>query len=80
MAAHDVQAAYQKRLAKFSASFLEVVDIDPKSSMPHECRSTTYEDALAVETLYNTSLTTFEEYSAAYVAGWLEKEVFSGFQ
>ena len=75
MASSDVKAGYRKRLTKFSATFLEKVEKGSKPATPNTCLLTTIEDAEAMEHLISISLTSFELYSAAYVAGWLEKKM-----
>ena len=71
MGAADVLAAFKKRLAKFSAKFLQTLDVS-EPPPPHTCTSVLSNDACIMETLSNVELTGFEDYSAGYVAGWLE--------
>jgi hypothetical protein len=71
MTSKDVLSAYKKRLARFSARNLDVIHTDT-ALRSHSCDSTTLEEAVAIERAFDTDLSTFEEYSAAYVAGWLE--------
>lgn len=75
MGAHNVIAAYKKRLARFAASFLEVVEVD-KSDQVHTCEGPiNTEDAVCIEKCVTAiSLSTTEMSAAAYVAGWLEKK------
>lgn len=74
MVSSDVLSAYQKRLAKFSATFLNSVDSMQSSTthLSHTCDEIDFDTACVVENLSDTNLTGFEEYSVAYVAGWLE--------
>ena len=73
MVAGDVLATFKKRLAQFSASFLDTIDTN-KPPLQHVCDETTFEDACNVETACNEKLEPFEEYSVAFVAGWLENK------
>ena len=75
MVANDVLAAFKKRMAKFSASFLNVMEttlVSPPQA--HQCKVLKFEDGVEIERLYEVSLTPLEEFSAAYVAVWLEKK------
>lgn len=72
----DVFNASKKRLTKHSATYLESLELKP---VPHEhtCLDihVNIEDATSMELcISNIELTDFEESSAAYVAGWLEKK------
>ena len=74
MLAGDVMSAFKKRLVRFSASFLEFVELDIPPQ-PHTCRDIDYNIACAIESCMNdVTLTPTEECAAAYVAGWLEKK------
>ena len=77
MTSGDVFAANKKRLAQFSASKLEDLEID-QPPQEHTCLGSgiTSEDATLMDSACSTEvqLTDNEECSAAYVAGWLEKK------
>ena len=70
----DVEASFRKRLAKFSASFLQKAELGSAPATQHTCLQTTIDDAQAMENSSTAELTAFEQYSTAYVAGWLEKK------
>ena len=73
----DVFSASKKRLTKHSAIYLESLEIAPVPN-DHKCMDVhvTIDDATSIERCINdVSLTNFEESSAAYVAGWLEKKL-----
>ena len=72
MISSDVEASFRKRLTKFSAKFLEKVEFSSQPATAHTCLQTNSGDAEAMENSNAAELTTFEKYSAAYVAGWLE--------
>lgn len=76
MTPRDVFSASQKRLAKHAASFLESVEVESVAK-EHTCLgiSITLEDAASMEICTaEIALTTSEESSSAYVAGWLESK------
>ncbi len=62
-------------MTKFSAQYLEKID-DSSSPTPsfHECVQVGSEEAGWIEGACNGTLDSFQEYSCAYVAGWLEKK------
>ena len=71
-----VFAANQKRLAKYAASNLQDLDVDP-TPQQHSCLGVdiNLEDAVVMEICdAEVILTENEQSSAAYVAGWLEKK------
>lgn len=72
MASSDVISAFKRRLVKFSGSVLNSIEMNTKSTSLHTCAQTTFDEASLVESAFCVELTTFELYSAAYVAGWLE--------
>ena len=74
MTAGDVDSSFKKRLARFAASYLEFIDAGPtENSNSHTCKGMDFEDAINVEAcLSEVDLSDLEEYSVAYVAGWLE--------
>ena len=72
MQAGDVFTAFKRRLARFSASFLEFVDTDTSANMSHKCNGIIYEDAQIMEMYADVSLSPTELNACAYVAGWLE--------
>ena len=74
MVASDVLNAYKKRLAKFAASYLNIVQVQPAIPSSHVCLEITVEDAYFVEASCSVELSTFETYSSAYIAGWLERK------
>lgn len=70
MSTGDVQAAYRKRLARFSVQVLDQVEVaQPQRS--HHCQGMTKSLAMKLEKATD-SLSDFEEWSVAYIAGWLE--------
>ena len=72
----DVFAACKKRLTKHSATYLESLELKPVPQ-EHTCLDIhiNIDDATSMELcVTNVDLTDFEESSAAYVAGWLEKK------
>ncbi len=71
MSSADVLSAFKKRLAKFSANFLQTLELN-EPSPSHSCKNVHFDDACIMEGLSDVKLTGFEEYSAGYVAGWLE--------
>ena len=73
----DVLSAFKRRLTRFAASFLEYIETGPSSgsSVSHTCSGIRYDDATAIENcISEVTLSAMEEYSVAYVAGWLEKQ------
>lgn len=76
MGVSDVVAAFRKRLARFAASFLETIEVEP-SNEGHVCEGPiNEEDASSIEKCVTAvSLSASEESAVAYVAGWLEKKV-----
>ena len=76
MLASDVLSAFKRRLTRFAASFLEYVETGPPggSSESHTCSGIGFDDATTIEhCISEETLSAMEEYSVAYVAGWLEK-------
>lgn len=75
MTSSDVFAACKKRLAKHAACYLENMDFE-KKEIKHACIGPVgMDDAAAIElSIDDTKLTSNEESSAAYVAGWLEQK------
>ena len=74
MIASDVLVAFKKRLTKFSANFLNHVEVKSQRSSYHNCSKADFDVAYAIENANQAPLTVMEEYSSAYVAGWLEKK------
>ena len=77
MVAGNVLCSFKNRLTRFAASFLQSLDVEPvnSNSGSHICNGIVYEDAAAIEAcVSDVTLTQMEEYSSAYVAGWLEKK------
>lgn len=75
MRAADVICAFKRRLTRFAATFLESIDTEPVESScgSHVCNGMEYDDAATIEACVSAvKLTDMEEYSTAYVAGWLE--------
>ena len=74
MLAADVFSAFKRRLARFSASFLDFVELESPPH-PHKCCEINFSIASAIESCMNdVTLSPTEECAAAYVAGWLEKK------
>ena len=74
MTTGDVVTACKRRLARYAASYLRSIDMNPEPK-EHTCMGTAVEleDAVSIEKCTTgVTLTTSEECSAAYVAGWLE--------
>ena len=74
MTSGDVFAACKQRLARYAASYLQSLEVQPEPKQ-HTCMedAITLEDAASIETCITTvTLTVNEESCAAYVAGWLE--------
>ena len=74
MTSGDVLTSCKKRLAKYAASYLKTLEGTVETTT-HTCVVTAIdaEDAAFIEDCIEPSLSIFEESSAAYVAGWLEK-------
>ena len=75
----DVLTAFKRRLARFSASFLESLENETHqestTSQSHVCNAVDFEDATAIENcISDVNLSASEENAVAYVAGWLEKK------
>ena len=75
MTSGDVLTACKKRLARYTASYLETLEVTVET-MAHTCVTTAIdaEDATFIEDCTEPSLSIHKESSAAYVAGWLEKK------
>ena len=76
MTTGDVASAYQKRLARYAASYLESLETKAETK-EHTCLGgdINFEDAASIEKCTGeVTLTVNEERSAAYVAGWLESK------
>ena len=73
MTSSDVFSACKKRLARHAVTYLESLDFQKEEKI-HTCMGPMIiDDATAIESIIeNVTLTTKEESSAAYVAGWLE--------
>ena len=74
MTTGEVFSSCKRRLTRYAAKYLQSIDVqsEPKK---HDCMVTAIdlEDADAIERCVSyVTLTVNEEYSAAYVAGWLE--------
>ena len=70
MTADDAISCFKKRLTRFSAVVLKQVDSqEPKPQ--HTCKAITCDEAMAIEAS-SITLTKYEEFSLAYVGGWLE--------
>ena len=77
MTVGNVLTAFKSRLTRFASSFLHSLDVShsDSSSGTHTCLGIEYEDAAAIEAcVSDITLTQMEEYSSAYVAGWLERK------
>ena len=70
MQAGGVFTASKRRLARFSASFLEVVDTS--ANMSHKCNGIIFEGAQIMEMCADVSLSPTELNACAYFVGWLE--------
>lgn len=75
MTSSDVLAACKKRLARHAASYLVSLECQKEEKL-HTCMGPMItDDAVSIESsIENVTLTTSEESSAAYVAGWLERK------
>lgn len=75
MTCGDVFIANKRRLTRFAASFLESIETDP-AVVQHICiGDLVREDGLTIEECTaGVTLTSDEESSSAYVAGWLESK------
>ncbi len=74
MTVGNVSAAFKKRLCKFSARYLEMLDTEAVQVRSHECKEISFENAECIEKVVEVPLTGHEEYAIAYVSGWLEKK------